>query len=201
MIKNKKYKVDNGIDIFVAEFISEGNNYYIFRDLLSNEDISVKKEFSKIEEYVENSNLYSMQSDKIEAIISRKEMREMYRLFDKKCVLISIYDPCEKPLNLNYFNKELYISFFDITSSIGGCSIISDSESKLIKDFIIQNKDKKFIINCEAGKSRSAGVGLAIECLLEFNGNKYEYSISNSKIKEHPRYYPNLTVFDKIINA
>lgn len=49
----------------------------------------------------------------------------------------------------------------------------------------------KFLIHCETGLSRSAGVALAVEKLV---GN-----IENiEKIKSHKRYRPNMKVFHSI---
>jgi len=199
---NKKYIIETYYDTFVGTYVSERDNYFVFNEIISKEDISVKKNslFKDFNDF--KNNLYSVKTDKIEAIISRKELIENYILFNPSTtVLISVNDPRNRSIDLNYFKKELYVSFYDITSNIGSYNVIESEKAKIIKDFIIENKDKKFIINCEAGKSRSAAIGLAIECLLLFNGNKYDYSIFNSKIKEFPRYIPNLAVFDKIINA
>ena len=197
-IKNNKYTILSN-NIFVGKFISEERDYYIFEDIISNEHVSVKKDI-KIKNYKDNSILFSVYSDLIEAIISRRELIDNYTKLDKNSVLISIREPGSVKIDLNYFSSELYIDFYDITSNIGSIKIISDKKAKIIKNFILKNKNKRFVINCEAGQSRSAGVGLAIECILRFGGNIYNHSTSFSEIKDHPRYFPNLIVYQKIIN-
>lgn len=48
--------------------------------------------------------------------------------------------------------------------------------SNIIVDFIVKNLDKQFVINCAAGISRSAAVGMAILCIKHFNGNVYNFN-------------------------
>ena len=148
----------------------------------------------------------------IEAIISRNEIKELIRTnsVDKEnLVLITIGEPDNKidsKLTLEEtkdFKDVLMIEFWDIEEDFGDYKIITDEQGKIIQDFIIKNIDNKFIINCQAGKSRSAAVGRAIECLKFFGIGeeaKYNYKTSfNSEIVSHSRYCPNLTVFDKIV--
>lgn len=156
--------------------------------------------------------LNTISTNTIEAIVSRNEIKELIRTnnVDKEnLVLITIGEPDNKidsKLTLEetkYFKDVLMIEFWDIEEDFGDYKIISDEQGKIIQDFIIKNIDNRFIINCQAGKSRSAAVGKAIECLKFFGIGeeaKYNYKTSfNSEIDAHTRYYPNLTVFDKII--
>ena len=64
---------------------------------------------------------------------------------------------------------------------------------------LLKHKNNNFLIHCEKGQSRSAGVGLAIECILKFNGNKRAFSLEPSMILNHHRYEPNMLVYDKIL--
>lgn len=97
------------------------------------------------------------------------------------------------------FHDVLEIQFWDLESDIDGYKILTDDQGKELNAFINANKDKRFLIHCKAGVSRSAGVGCAVECIVNHNGDAYEYQTSHSDIKEFWRYAPNLTVFDKII--
>ena len=149
----------------------------------------------------------------IEAIISRDEMRCAIHqgILDKEnLVLISIGEPGEfykdsilTKDEVSGFKDVLQLEFWDIEEDFGDYKIITDEQAKTIQEFIIKNKENRFIINCQAGKSRSAGVGKSIECIKFFGIGeeaKYNYLTSfNSEISAHSRYCPNLTVFDKIV--
>ena len=156
--------------------------------------------------------LNTISTNAIEAIISRNEIKELIRTnnIDKEnLVLITIGEPDNKidsKLTLEEtkdFKDVLMIEFWDIEEDFNDYKIISDEQGKIIQDFILKNLDNRFIINCQAGKSRSAAVGKAIECLKFFGTgeeSKYSYQTGfSSEIDAHTRYYPNLTVFDKII--
>jgi predicted protein tyrosine phosphatase len=153
----------------------------------------------------------------IEAIISREEMRCAIHqdVLDKEnLVLISIGEPGEMykysiltKEDVKYFKDSLRIEFWDIEEDFADFKIISDEQAKTIQNFILVNLQEdpntRFIIHCKAGKSRSPAVGMAIECLKFFGIGeeaKYNYKTCfNSEISKHSRYYPNLTVFDKIV--
>ena len=167
--------------------------------------MKIKDEFGNLQE------VQTISTNTIEAIISRNEMRcAIYQnIIDKQnLVLISIGEPGREDTILTYeyikdFKDSLSIAFWDIEEDFGDYKIITDEQAKEIQDFIIKNKDNKFIINCQAGKSRSAAVGKAIECIKFFGIGeeaKYNYLTSfNSEISAHSRYCPNLTVFHKIV--
>lgn len=153
----------------------------------------------------------------IEAIISRDEMQCAIHqdVLDKEnLVLISIGEPGEKYKysilsadEVQGFKDVLQIEFWDIEEDFGDYKIITDGQAKEIQDFIVKNlkadEDTRFIVHCKAGKSRSAAVGRAIECIKFFGIGekaKYEYKTSfNSEISAHSRYCSNLTVFDKVV--
>jgi len=120
----------------------------------------------------------------------------------EKINLISINKPDRSFLDKNLtkqFKTVLELKFWDIEEDFGHYKTITKEQGKEIKDFIIKNKDFPFLIHCAAGISRSAGVGCAIECLLNYNGDNYSYQTGHSDVKEHWRYSPNQTVFDSII--
>ena len=153
----------------------------------------------------------------IEAIISREEMQCAIHqdVIDKEnLVLISIGEPGEfykysilSKEEVQGFKDVLQIEFWDIEEDFGDYKIITDEQAKIIQNFILVNLQKdsetRFIVHCKAGKSRSAAVGRAIECIKYFGiGDEAKYSYKtcfNSEISAHSRYTPNLTVFDKIV--
>jgi len=120
-------------------------------------------------------------------------------------VLISISDPDNESHNadkVSGFDEIIQVKFWDITQDTNKNKIISADTSKMIRDFIERNVklQKRFLVHCEAGISRSAGVGMAIECINNYQGDVYTYFTSESDIKSHGRYHPNLTVFDSIMH-
>lgn len=153
----------------------------------------------------------------IEAVISRDEMQCAIHqgILDKEnLVLISIGEPGEfykysilSKEEVQGFKDCLQIEFWDVEEDFGDYTIITDEEAKTIQNFILVNlqkdPDTRFIVNCKAGKSRSAAVAKAIECIKFFGIGeeaKYNYKTSfDSEISKHSRYCPNLTVFDKIV--
>jgi len=149
-----------------------------------------------MEEYLKNSLF--------EGIISKREVQILSdnQLIDKSnTVLISIVDPDVEYLDSEVtknFKGYIGLKFWDIEEQIGNYSPISTLQAEEIRDFIVKNQDKKFLIHCMAGQSRSAGVACAVECIVNFDGDVYNYQTGSSDVKAHPRYYPNLTVFDKI---
>ena len=173
--------------------------------------MKIKDELGNLQE------VQTISTNTIEAIISRNEMKcAIYQnIIDKQnLVLISIGEPTEKPggclqdiklsdEDVKDFKDSLRVAFWDIEEDFGDYKIITDEQAKTLQDFIIKNKENRFIINCQAGKSRSAAVGKAIECITTFgigDEAKYNYKTCfNSEISAHSRYCPNLTVFDKIV--
>ena len=153
----------------------------------------------------------------IEAIISREEIQcaIAQNVLDKEnLVLISISEPGEhykysilSKEEVQGFKDVLQIEFWDIEEDFGDYKIITDEQAKIIQNFILVNLQKdsetRFIVHCKAGKSRSAAVGRAIECIKFFGiGDEAKYSYKtcfNSEISAHSIYTPNLTVFDKIV--
>lgn len=155
-----------------------------------------------------NLQINSIQTNKIFGVISRNELIKNHNKIPKKdLVLISILQPGIESFDLDIigdFKKFRTFKFFDITQDDEEnttLKVISDEIAKEIKNFILENKDERFLIHCMAGQSRSAGVARAIECLTLFDGNVYDYKTCfTSEIEKNPRYTANLTVFDKIVN-
>lgn len=164
-----------------------------------------------------NQEIETISTRTIEAVISREEIRcaIQQNVLDKEnLVLISVGEPGESYSNsiltkeeIQGFKDVLQIEFWDVEEDLCGYTVITDEEAKIIQNFILANLQKdqetRFIINCQAGKSRSAAIAKAIECIKFFGIGekaKYEYKTCfNSEISAHSRYTPNLTVFDKIV--
>lgn len=120
----------------------------------------------------------------------------------EELVLISIHDPgslVHPDIKLEGFADVLQIQFWDIEQKLGTYDPISEEQGLEIREFILKNKDKKFIVHCAAGQSRSAGVACAIECIINYRTMDYEYKTGHSEVKAHERYSPNYTVYDAII--
>jgi len=159
--------------------------------------------------WLKNYNIDSMSNDKILGVISHDEFLKSFPTLENKnnIVLISILYKDSIP-----HNNEVLESFLDAKEFVFDDAtfdepdkdsfVISDDMAKSIKDFILKNKDSLFLIHCSAGKSRSAGVAKAVECLTLFDGNKYYYTTGHSSdIDLMARYTPNLVVYDKILNS
>ncbi len=147
-----------------------------------------------------------VQSDIIVGIIGAEEYLGYYNRDEienkEDIVLIAIHDPdrsSHPDFKVEGFADVLQMHFWDIETSIEGYEAITLEQGKEIKEFIYQNKDKKFLIHCAAGISRSAGIGCAVECIVNYRGMNYEYKTGSSDIRNHWRYSPNWTVYDKII--
>lgn len=152
-------------------------------------------------------------TDDIEAIISRMEFLHIKHKLDRKNLcLISISEPIgidkyrdtELPDSFVHdFKDSLRVKFWDVEDDIGQYTVIDDITAKKIQDFILKNKDERFVIHCRAGQSRSAGVGKAVECIKHFglgDEAKYHYQTGfKSDIDNCARYSPNLAVFDKVV--
>lgn len=133
-------------------------------------------------------------------IVGKAEiLKELENTNTDNIVVISICDIDREHPEFKENFRVLKIKFWDITTQIGGYKPITIEQAKEIAKFIQNNKSKQFALHCEAGQSRSAGVGEAIECILGFNGDVYSYMTSNRAIKNNPRYSPNKTVFNKIV--
>jgi predicted protein tyrosine phosphatase len=148
-----------------------------------------------------------IQNDLFEGIMGRSEFevyQENISIEDRSSiVLISISEPDnDEYLHTVHkigFHDVIQMKFWDIEETIGKYEPLSDEQGLELFNFIYKNKDKKFLIHCKAGQSRSAACGQAVECIVNFNSNIYDYRISHSNIGDYERYSPNTTVFDKII--
>ena len=120
----------------------------------------------------------------------------------EEIVLISIKNPGKLPHpkeKIEGFADILQVQFWDIEETFGKYEAISKEIGKDIKRFIEKNREKRFLVHCAAGQSRSAGVACAVECIVNFDGNDYYYKTGSSDVKAHKRYSVNWAVYDSII--
>lgn len=164
----------------------------------------------------------STQTKNIELIIGQDEFTTLSLLTKKedlkKYNCISIYEPFESILPIELyenFNAHLILEFSDIRRDFrkmykdNKISLdtydslekdeIKNSHLDILRDFILNNKDKKFIINCYAGISRSAAIGYILEDLLNKDINEKE--IEQNKILSHWRYSPNKMIIEKFTKS
>ena len=172
-------------------------------------------EFAKTE-LSENKNTYEIPvkklNGKIEKRIGNKEdLEEFIKKLENKFEKIKnsggVDDynsfPIDDDLLIRVYDH-ITVSFWDIEEEIGSYKPIDDKNAYEIAKFIFKHKNEignkhKVLIHCSAGISRSAGVGMAVKCIVEHDGDKYDFSLFPCAITQMTRYYPNLVVFDKIV--
>lgn len=156
----------------------------------------------------------STKTKHIELIIGQEEFISLSLLTKKENLndfnIISIFEPTETILPLELyesFNSHLILIFADIRKKIEDTNLslnekeelskleIQNKDFEILKDYILNNKDKKFIINCQVGVSRSAAIGIILENLL--NDNQIDIDLEINKILSHWRYSPNPIILEK----
>ena len=181
---------------------------------LLKDDMGIIENFEEIEELkartfksaVKDLNLFTVQTSNIEAIISREELFSIIFLSKKNDLanynIISITEPFQRKQNRSIdinCNDLLQLEFTDIRKQVSldfleehkdNLLPISDFQIEAIKSFIIKNKDNPFIINCDAGISRSSAIGMLVEKLI---GNDTDIN----KIQDFHRYSPNQIMLEK----
>ncbi len=149
-----------------------------------------------------------------EDVISRTELMYSYKKYNYEAALIGIWTPGDYEMfqekepqvikdytkTQKYFQRSIMQDFWDTEDNVPGYLTVSPSQALALAEFIEENRDRTFMIHCDAGQSRSAGVALAIECILNHDGDRYQAGLSPSFTDEE-RYSPNRKVFDKIMNA
>lgn len=158
----------------------------------------------------------STKTKHIELIIGQEEFISLSLLTKKEDLndfnIISIFEPTETILPLELyesFNSHLILTFSDIRKKIEDTNLslnekeelskleIQNKDFEILKDYILNNKDKKFIINCQVGVSRSAAIGIILENLL--NDNQIDIDLEINKILSHWRYSPNPIILEKYL--
>jgi predicted protein tyrosine phosphatase len=214
-----KVKTPHNDEIYYVEVDRIKENDIVFKDLENESLFSFDQPYDivKILEDFEWCTLYqpkffSISNNLIKAVLGRDDLiKHIFNKtlpFDhKETVLISITNPDRNLLDKKYlsdFQDSLSVQFYDIEEEYTENNIIHKpiqfEQAKALNDFIFKNKDKSFVIHCEEGYSRSAGIALAIEFLLKNKLNGSDFFKSNTEINKHHRYNPNKLVFDSIIN-
>lgn len=154
--------------------------------------------------------LVTCKGNSIYAIIGRDEIQSCpscdkpynyVKEFPNYLCFITISDPDKQNIDdENYFLDTLKLKFWDVEEEIGRFAPIHLVQAKEIYNFIMKNRNSEFLINCEAGVSRSAAIGLAIEYLLRDFELYPKWEQFPSKVLQHWRYCPNMTVFEQIIS-
>ncbi len=148
--------------------------------------------------------MFSVHNEVILGVVGRREVQEVIDFYFG-CVpdvsLISITDPDRPDLDVDktLFKNVLEIKFWDLEEDYCQYKTITPDQGATIRKFI--NENDIFLVHCEAGISRSAGVAKAIECIKWHNSDKYYAStnVPEDSIRNHTRYSPNNTVFDTVI--
>ena len=105
-------------------------------------------------------------------IVGKNEYLKLYNadVLEKQGVaLICIDDPgkADHPyFKVEGFDDVIQIKFWDVEDAIGRYEPLTRKQGLELRDFIHKNIDKRFLIHCAAGMSRSAGVACAVECIV-----------------------------------
>lgn len=128
--------------------------------------------------------------------LSRQEAQDQkHRL--RNCAWICIGEPGNKKsivIHKDFTWPKLEISFWDLTTpvpSIGSSSLYyppSEYDAQEILVFILENKNKDLVINCNQGRSRSAAIAKFCKNYL---GYSWEYGQS--------RATPNKVLYDHLV--
>ena len=135
-------------------------------------------------------------------VFNRQDAKSFqYMKHDYVSAIISITDSNKtniifKKTAENNIRSILLLQFDDVevNSHSKNEVVISNEDAQKIVSFVTANKDKVdcFVVNCEAGISRSAGCCAAIMLAL---------TNDDSAIFNNPSKRPNMTVYRKVLNA
>ena len=133
-------------------------------------------------------------------ILNRKEAKKFsYKPHDFKTAIISITDTDKADVifeknEVNGIRAVLRLKFDDVERDYKNEHCITKEDAENIVKFVNKNKNKvdKFIVHCEAGVSRSAGVGAAI--MKALNGDDWD-------VFKNPLKCPNMKCYRTVLNA
>ena len=133
-------------------------------------------------------------------ILNRKEAKKFsYESHDFKTAIISITDTDKADVTFeknetNGIRAVLKLKFDDVERDYKNEHCITKEDAENIVKFVNKNKNKvdKFIVHCEAGVSRSAGVGAAI--MKALNGDDWD-------VFKNPLKCPNMKCYRTVLNA
>ena len=116
---------------------------------------------------------------------------------DDRIAVVSISDPDRENPNLsgnpdNGITHLFQVKFADV--EVGQSECITDEQASEIASYVLRVRDDvdRIIVHCEAGVSRSAGVGAAIMKYL--NGSDWD-------VFDKPKFRPNMTCYRKVLDA
>ena len=184
--RNKLFKVSN-LEIIKMSFIVADNSLTNEELIMPFNEVSIIA-LSKNNIWLDNEdNIFTVSSSCLKGIFSRNEILNKKDIIEDNIAWITIADPDKEIINMEAKNK-LCLKFSDIEEETDNEILFNEKLAKEIIDFIIKNKDKKFVVNCEAGISRSAAIGMFIE---EFLNNE-------TTIDKHIRFEPNMFIFNTL---
>ena len=133
-------------------------------------------------------------------ILNRKEAKKFScESHDFKTAIISITDTDKADVvfeknETNGIKAVLKLKFDDVERDYKNEHCITKEDAENIVKFVNKNKSKvdKFIVHCEAGVSRSAGVGAAI--MKALNGDDWD-------VFKNPLKCPNMKCYRMVLNA
>ena len=133
-------------------------------------------------------------------ILNRKEAKKFsYESHDFKTAIISITDTDKADVifdknETNGIRAVLRLKFDDVERDYKNEHCITKEDAENIVKFVNKNKNKvdEFIVHCEAGVSRSAGVGAAI--MKALNGDDWD-------VFKNPLKCPNMKCYRTVLNA
>ncbi len=152
--------------------------------------------------------MWLKRKNKAEILVMSRHAAVQYclRKQEKQAIMISISDPnmvyTDEPFCSpdNRVSAILPLCFCDADEpgkDVYGLEaeekdLMSDEDARSVVRFVKANRDKRMIVHCDAGISRSAGVAAAIAKYL--NGNDEQFFHSG-------RYDPNMWCYTKTLNA
>lgn len=144
----------------------------------------------------------------MDVVVMSRRRAEMYcdLKHDVESVIISISSPNMKYKNAPYMSEQnnvkdiLSLSMYDADGEgydvygtrVVASDLMRDEQAQEIADFVRKYEDKRIIVHCDAGISRSAGVAAAI--LRSYTGD-------DSQIFDHPHHAPNMYIYYKVLKA
>lgn len=127
-------------------------------------------------------------------LILAEDMAVQYKP-EPNTVLVRINDDQFAPLKYpDHYDDILEVLFADIDQPSIYDQLMTEEQAQQIFNFMEKYRDKKFVVHCQAGISRSSAVGCAwayMNGLLELE----------EKIRRTPCFYPNAHVYRRLINA
>lgn len=131
---------------------------------------------------------------KITVMSRDKAVKYSWLPHNEKTYVISIMTPWAAygsdifPSPYNGIKSVIRLFFDDVES---GTNCMDETHAKAIKKFVELHKDGNFIVQCDAGVSRSAGVAAA---LMKF------YNGDDTPIFDNKKYCPNMLCYRTMLN-